>query len=221
DQLETMPAVVVTTFDRAGREILPRRVVPPRPGGVRNMIPNIPITEPSKALLALGPATAPVEAVCVVGSIRALEASVRSNDDKDTRIILPILYTVTHDYLPGVRWDWHARAGLTLIYAALVLASAVLCGVICFWLGRRHAFALVQSAGWGFMGLGFGWMGLVLMLAVQEWPGRVACPNCRKQRVVTREACEHCGAGHAVPTPDGTEIFEDSVAAPESALATR
>jgi hypothetical protein len=46
------------------------------------------------------------------------------------------------------------------------------------------------------------------MVALQEWPARVTCPACRKPRVVTRDACENCGAPHAMPAPDGTEIFE-------------
>jgi hypothetical protein len=58
------------------------------------------------------------------------------------------------------------------------------------------------------MGFLFGWVGLLLMLVLQEWPARIACPKCRKLRLVTRESCEHCGVLHAIPTPDGTEIFE-------------
>ena len=64
----------------------------------------------------------------------------------------------------------------------------------------------------------FGWVGLVLMLVLQEWPARVACPQCRKLRVVTRDTCEHCGARHASPAPDGTEIFEPMATIPHAAL---
>ena len=60
------------------------------------------------------------------------------------------------------------------------------------------------------LGLVFGWVGLVLMLVLQEWPARVSCPECRKLRVVTRVVCEHCGALHAPPAADGTEIFEQT-----------
>jgi hypothetical protein len=59
------------------------------------------------------------------------------------------------------------------------------------------------------------------MLVLQEWPARVSCPACRKLRVVTREACEHCGAPHAAPAPDGTEIFERMEATSVVALLAR
>jgi hypothetical protein len=60
------------------------------------------------------------------------------------------------------------------------------------------------------VGFFFGWVGLVLMLVLQEWPARIACPKCHKLRVITRVQCEHCGALPAVPAPDGTEIFESA-----------
>jgi hypothetical protein len=64
-------------------------------------------------------------------------------------------------------------------------------------------------------------VGLLLMLALQEWPARILCPKCRKPRVVTRDTCEHCGAAHAMPEPDGTEIFEQTAAMPQPAIAIR
>ena len=62
---------------------------------------------------------------------------------------------------------------------------------------------------------------MVLMLVLQELPARVSCPECRKLRVVTREECEHCGALHAAPAADGTEIFEPMAATPVAALVER
>jgi predicted amidophosphoribosyltransferase len=64
----------------------------------------------------------------------------------------------------------------------------------------------------------FGPAGLLLMLAVQEWPARITCPDCRKPRAVTRDTCEHCGSPHASPAPDGTEIFEAKTATPHEIL---
>ena len=37
------------------------------------------------------------------------------------------------------------------------------------------------------------------------------CPSCGRKRVVTREACEHCGAAFGRPIQDGTEIFDGEV----------
>jgi hypothetical protein len=60
-------------------------------------------------------------------------------------------------------------------------------------------------------GLVFGPIGVLLMLALREWPARIACPGCHKPRVATRNTCEHCGAPHARPRTDGTEIFQEEV----------
>jgi hypothetical protein len=91
--------------------------------------------------------------------------------------------------------------------------------VVCYLLARRHAFSRGRSIGWSLCGLVWGLTGLLLMLAVQEWPARVTCPKCRKPRVVTRDTCEHCGAPHAAPAADGTEIFEEFASTPQEALA--
>jgi hypothetical protein len=68
-------------------------------------------------------------------------------------------------------------------------------------------------------GLLFGPLGLLLMLALEEWPARIACPACQQPRRVDRDRCEHCGAPHALPAPDGTEIFETPSATADAALA--
>jgi hypothetical protein len=64
-----------------------------------------------------------------------------------------------------------------------------------------------------------GWVGVVLMLALQEWPARIECPKCHKARVVTRDQCEHCGASHSRPAEDGTEIFESAALVRHVAVA--
>jgi hypothetical protein len=85
-------------------------------------------------------------------------------------------------------------------------------------LPRRYAFSRARRAGWTFCGVLFGPTGLLLMIALLEWPAQVACPKCRKLRVVTCDTCEHCGAEHAIPEPDGTEIFETTAAARQVAV---
>jgi hypothetical protein len=68
----------------------------------------------------------------------------------------------------------------------------------------------------------FGPTGLLLMLALQEWPARITCHSCNKPRLVTSACCEHCAAPHAAPGPDGTEIFEPTVtSAPDLGLRLR
>jgi hypothetical protein len=102
-----------------------------------------------------------------------------------------------------------------------MMFSAGLSGLIGFVLSRRYAFSRAWRLGWGLVGFVFGCVGLLLMLAMQEWPARIGCPKCRKLRVVTRDTCEHCGAAHAVPEPDGREIFEPTIAAPLAAMVGR
>jgi hypothetical protein len=103
-------------------------------------------------------------------------------------------------------------------FIALVLLSATASALGCFLPARRYAFSWARRSGWAVLGFLFGWVGLVLMLVLQEWPARVSCPECRKLRVVTRETCEHCGAPHAAPARNGTEIFEPIAATPVAAL---
>jgi hypothetical protein len=79
---------------------------------------------------------------------------------------------------------------------------------MCLVLTRRYAFSRLHSIGWGLCGLLWGPLGILLLLALQEWPARIPCPKCGKPRVVIRDECEHCGAPHALPAADGTEIFE-------------
>ena len=110
--------------------------------------------------------------------------------------------------------------GLIPGYIALILLSAAASALGCFVLARRHAFSHARCISWALVGFLFGWVGLVLMLVLREWPARIVCPKCGKLRVVTRDTCEHCGATHAVPTPDGTEIFE-SAATPQVAVTAR
>jgi hypothetical protein len=220
ETLETMPAFVAV-FDSGGREVLPRQDVQPRPGGARPITPHLPIVEPSSALVRFGPVTSPAEAACLLGSMRALEAGVRKSNGGETPLLLQFLYIGTQFFLPGVRWDLRARGGLVISYASLMMLSAALSGLVCYLLARRYAFPWTGRIGWALCGFFFGWIGLLLMLALQEWPARIVCPKCRKPRVVTRDTCEHCGAAHALSEPDGTEIFEPTAATPHAILAAR
>jgi hypothetical protein len=111
-----------------------------------------------------------------------------------------------------------AGSGTILAYRGLILLSALVCALTCFLLARRYSLSFAGRLVWTLCGLAFGPAGLLLMLAVQEWPARVACPGCRKPRVVTRDSCEHCGARHALPRSDGTEIIEPTVTTPPALL---
>jgi hypothetical protein len=129
------------------------------------------------------------------------------------------LYFATQFYLPSVGYLPRTPPELFWGFTTLMLVAAVLSGLVCFLLCRRYAFALSACLSWALCGLFLGPFGLLLLLAVQQWPARLACPKCHALRVVTRPTCEHCGAPHAVPDADGTEIFETDDAGAKSVLA--
>jgi len=156
-----------------------------------------------------------------MGTIEHLLSNVRQTLGNEVELMFHVLVVTTQHFIPGLRWYAPSHPEVVYSYLALMLLSAVVCALVCFVLARRHAFSRVSSASWAALGLLFGWAGLALMLALEEWPARIACPKCHKLRVVTRETCEHCGAVHAVPEPDGTEIFEVATPAPVAAVAER
>jgi hypothetical protein len=199
DAGEAVPGYLVE-YDDAGRE-LARRAVPPPP----------PAEAPyGQALFGL--ATPPAEAAVIAGATRACVAAVGRTGGREVQPVLFFLAVPTRFFIPGAGEGATAADGVVLAYRALILLSALACALACFLLARRHAFSRGSCLAWLVCGLVFGPAGLLLMFALEEWPARVACPQCRRPRVVNREACEHCGAPHAAPAPDGTEIFEEDAA---------
>jgi hypothetical protein len=213
-----MPAHLVV-YRMADGKVSSDQDVPPRPGGAREITPPAVIVEPAPALAWFGLATSPAEFGVLAGTARWLESDVQGNHGSQVSMVLRFLYPTTQFFIPGVRWDSRAHADLVYSYAALMLLSAAFSAIVCYLLGRRYSFSQGRRLGWAVCGLLFGLVGLLLMLAVQEWPAQIACPACRKPRVVTRDRCEHCGAPHALPAPDGTEIFENTAETPDAALA--
>ncbi|MBI3270157.1 MAG: hypothetical protein HYZ53_14200 [Planctomycetes bacterium] len=92
--------------------------------------------------------------------------------------------------------------------APLSLVSAAVFAVLAFWVCRRFAFRPSMCRGWAGAVFALGPLGLLAMLAAHEWPARLPCFRCARRRVVSRDTCEHCGAGLAPVAPDGTEIFD-------------
>jgi hypothetical protein len=220
EALEAMPACVVE-YDANGREA-GRRVVPPqpgRPGDARGTHPRMLVFEPSYNVAVSGLATPPAEFAVLAGAKQYLVGQARANDGVEVPLLLPVLFYSTQFFLPGVDSLPRAAGRLVFSFASLMLLSAAACGLVCWLLARRHAFSRARQLGWALCGLVWGLAGLLLMLALEEWPAHVECPGCRKRRVVTRETCEHCGAPHAAPAPDGTEIFEPLAAPAHPALA--
>jgi hypothetical protein len=97
-------------------------------------------------------------------------------------------------------------AFLAASFSALA-TSIVLCTALARLIARRYAFPRQSRNWWALLTVLGGPAGLLLLLALREWPAREACPACGQKRVVDRDHCEHCGAAFPVPSMDGTEIL--------------
>jgi len=184
-------------YDAAGREL------------ARRSDPQLPYPAPSYAKALFGLVTPMTEATTMVGTSQYLRSEARLQGGTRQPVLLTYLENIRY-YIPGTSRNEGTTRGLIPAYIALILLSAGAGSFACFLLARRYAFSCARCIGWALVGFFFGWVGLLLMLALQEWPARISCPKCRKRRVVTRDRCEHCGAPHALPERDGTEIIEAS-----------
>jgi hypothetical protein len=199
---DTMDEVKLVTYDDAGNEVLPRATVPPRAGAVRDGI------RPSAFHAFSGLVTSPVELIGLVGAKARLDSAARAENREETSRSQQFLTDTMQLYIPGITWDSRARPGLGLAFAGLMLLASVCSCASCLVLARRSAIAAAQRIQWAACGLLFGPYGLLLMVSLLDRPALVSCPKCLKSRVVTNEHCEHCGASHAAPARDGTEIIE-------------
>jgi hypothetical protein len=210
ETLETLPEYVVEYED--GREVA-RRTLPARPEITGYFLrPILALVEPSYRQVWFGLATSPAEGAVLVGTTRHLLADFRASGGTEMGLPFQFLAQTTTGFIPGAGWNRPIDSGLVFGYTGLMLLSAVVCGLVCFLLSRRYSFTRARCLGWALCGLLFGLTGLLLMLALQEWPARVRCHSCGQPRRVDRDRCEHCGAAHAEPAPDGTEIFEPTAA---------
>jgi hypothetical protein len=195
-------------YDPAGREV------------ACQILPPTPMHEPSDAQALLGLITPPAEAAVLAWATEHSIVSARQNGGREVQPLLFLLVVPGQTFNP-LGAGMAAGSGTILAYRGLILLSALACSLVCFLRARRYSLSFAGRLVWSLCGLLFGPAGLLLMLAVQEWPARVACPGCHKPRVVTRATCEHCGSPHAAPAEDGTEIFEPELATPHVAVAGR
>jgi hypothetical protein len=217
ETLETLPGYMVE-YDAAGRETT-RWTLPARPqitGHFAN--PLLALAEPSYRQVGFGLVTPPAEAALLVSTTQDLFSDFRSSQGREMGLPLQFLVQTTTLFIPGAGWNMRIDSGMTFGFTTLMVLSAAVCGLACFLLARRHSIAPARCLGWALCGLLFGPTGLLLMLALQDWPVRIACHNCHQPRLVMTERCEHCGGAHALLTPDGTEIFEATATNQQAAL---
>jgi hypothetical protein len=192
-------------FDATGRELASRD-------------DRLPYAMASYAKVLFGLATPMTEAATLVGASQYLRAEARSRGNTDKPVLLDYLNNTRH-WIPGTSRCEGNPSGLIPSYLVLILLAAVASALGCFFLGRRYALSRACCLGWAGAGILFGWVGLALMAVLHDWPALIVCPKCRKLRVVTRDLCEHCGARHAAPASDDTEVFDSGAAVPHAVLA--
>src|SRR5262249_40324448 len=177
EERKTMPHYLLE-YDAAGREVA-RRTLPPQP----------PI-EPSRAQALFGLATPMPEVPALVGTTRSLRSETRSTGGTEMWVLGELLEMWIGHFVPAAVYSADTKSGLFFSFAALTLLSAAACALGCLLLARRYAFSRARQAGWALCGFLFGWAGLVLMLALLDWPARFPCPSCRHPRRVDRGRCE-------------------------------
>lgn len=197
----------------AAQETLPQHFVEYDASGKKigqQTVPALRHYQVSPAQPWFGLASSPAELAVVLGVAREDLFARTANPDAE---IQPMPWLLAHYvllFIPDVvklsQGQW---SGGALVYGALVLSTAAACAMACLLLARRLAFSPARCLGWGLVGLLLGPVGLLVMLALQEWPARTICSACSKPRLVDRDLCEHCGACQAPPAADGTEVFEE------------
>src|SRR5262249_28079956 len=133
---EALPVSMVI-YDREGREIAPRQIVPPRPGLARDITPRAPPpAQPSPFQAWCGLVAPPIEAAVLVGTKRFLDSRLRENDGAVTWPLYQFLVVATAHFIPGVRWLPRTHPGLIFGFAALMSVGALACALGCFTLAR-------------------------------------------------------------------------------------
>jgi len=131
---------------------------------------------------------------------------------------LPPSYTGDPWWIEGVRaLAWppfllviiaFTRGLIDRVDVAVVSIMAVASARAVVPLCRRYVLDRRATILWIIAALLLGLPGVLALLSLRQLPARTICPSCGKPRVVTREACEHCGAPVGRPPMHGIEVFE-------------
>jgi ABC-type transport system involved in multi-copper enzyme maturation permease subunit len=109
-------------------------------------------------------------------------------------------------------WDSFSEDSTMWFVCLYCLIVALASASVALLVARRCVMSKSETWKWVLGVFALGIPGLLAMLALREWPARITCPSCRKQRIVTHELCEHCGVALPETPLDGTEIFDSSPA---------
>jgi hypothetical protein len=109
------------------------------------------------------------------------------------------LKAIINSKMEGPHW---AKALIELVGIGIVCAIAVV-GLL-----RRRDQTRWTKIVWIVIAMLMGVSGVLLLLSLRDRVAAVRCPSCGKDRLVTREVCEHCNAPFAEPARLGIEILE-------------
>ena len=107
-----------------------------------------------------------------------------------------------HSHWPRVKQISEEIVAWSFLFAAIALGWA-----------RGRGMAWRRAWAWAGFVFAFNLAGLVTFRIMADFPVRVPCPRCGRQRPIEETKCPHCQAGWSVPAPRGIEIFDDSAPA--------
>ncbi len=198
----TMPQQMIE-YDASGHELS------------RTSLRAIPFGQPTRHQPWFGFVTSPAEAAALLSALyNVLFRTVPGQLNGYSKLSSELLEMVYTIFPYPLDLNAGLNNGRIQLYVVGMLLNALLGAASCYWLARRYAFSPARRLSWSCCGFLFGPVGLLLLLAIHDRPARIACPVCCRLRIVTRDTCEHCGAPHATPQADGTEIFEPTASLP-------
>lgn len=100
------------------------------------------------------------------------------------------------------------HTSLWLLFLPPAICAAV-AAAIAFWLLRRAGERRAWTIFWLITVLLLGISGVLLMLAMRQWPPRVRCGHCGRKSVTTAFACQHCGTAFPIPDPGAIGIWDE------------
>ncbi len=116
-------------------------------------------------------------------------------------ITLPDYFAVTTDsplMIKGIRWH-NVTPSIFYTFCSMLIGYFVM---------RKNRFSKRKTFGWCSFIFLAGPMGLIAFLLARDWPVKIKCPSCGKQREIGSLTCDFCKAPWPEPARDGTEIFE-------------
>jgi hypothetical protein len=92
--------------------------------------------------------------------------------------------------------------------APIALLAGLLSAALSLILSRRQRIEKKKAIEYASLSVFIGLYAPLIQYCVYHLPLVDMCPICGKQRIITRDKCEHCSGPWPQPTRTGTEIFE-------------